>query len=135
MSFEEKAADDVAEVHTVLVAEDEVLVRMAVSEYLRDCGYRVIEASNGDEAVAFLRTDAHVDVVFTDVTMPGMNGFDLSRWVRCERPEVHVILTSGATKASREAADLYEDGPVMGKPYDHGEVERRIRALLARRKV
>ena len=133
MSPAETIADPETQAPTVLVVEDEVLIRMAISDYLRDCGYRVFEAGNGDEAVVILRTDAHVDVVFTDVTIPGMNGFDLARWVRRERPEVRVVLTSGIGKASNDAVDLCEDGPVINKPYDHSEIERRIRALLAQR--
>jgi CheY-like chemotaxis protein len=64
-----------ADASTVLVVEDEVLIRMATADYLRVCGYRVVEAGSGDEAVAVLKTDIRVDVVFTDVSMPGtLNG-------------------------------------------------------------
>jgi CheY-like chemotaxis protein len=79
--------DNQADAPTVLVVEDEVLIRMATAEYLRGCGYRVVEVGSGDEAVAVLETDIRVDVVFTDVTMPGaLNGFGLAQWVRRERP-------------------------------------------------
>ena len=60
-----------AEAPTVLVVEDEVLIRMAIADYLRDCGYRVVEAGNSHEAVRVLKTDVYIDVVFTDVHMPG----------------------------------------------------------------
>jgi len=57
---------------TILVVEDEVLVRMPISQYLRDCGYRVIEAANAQEAVTVLsHEETVVDVVFTDIEMPG----------------------------------------------------------------
>ena len=73
-------------------------------------------------------------VVFTDVNMPGsLNGFGLAQWVRRERPDVRVILTSGITRTAEEARDLCAHGPFMAKPYDHGELARHIRALLARR--
>jgi CheY-like chemotaxis protein len=64
--------------------EDEVLIRLAVSDYLRDCGYRVVETGSGDEAVTILtKTDVRIDVVFADVSMPGgLNGFGLAQWVR-----------------------------------------------------
>jgi DNA-binding response OmpR family regulator len=118
----------------VLVVEDEVLIRMATAEYLRGCGYRVIEAGSGDEAVAVLKMDISIDVVFTDVSMPGtLNGFGLAQWVRHERPDVRVILTSGVTRTAQEARGLCAHGPLMEKPYDHGEVDRRIQAILARR--
>ena len=119
---------------TVLIVEDEVLIRMAVADYLRDCGYRVVEAGNGDEAVSLLKTDAEVDVVFSDVNLPGgINGFALAQWIRRERPGLRTILTSGIVRAAREAHDLCEEGPLVEKPYDHREVERRIRSLLASR--
>ena len=86
--------DNQAEAPTILVVEDEVLIRLAVSDYLRDCGYRVVETGSGDEAVTILtKTDVRIDVVFTDVSMPGgLNGFGLAQWVRRERPDVRVIL-------------------------------------------
>jgi CheY-like chemotaxis protein len=119
---------------TVLIVEDEVLIRMAIADYLRDCGYRVVEAGNGNEAVAVLTADPAVDVVFSDVNLPGiLNGFSLAQWVRRERPAVRIILTSGIAKSAREAHDLCEEGPLMEKPYEHREVERRIRMLLASR--
>jgi CheY-like chemotaxis protein len=119
---------------TVLVVEDEVLIRMATADYLRGCGYRVVEAGSGDQAVAVLNTDISVDVVFTDVSMPGtLNGFALAQWVHRQRPGVRVILTSGVTRTAQEAQDLCAYGPLMEKPYQHGEVDCRIRALLASR--
>jgi CheY-like chemotaxis protein len=117
---------------TILVVEDEVLIRMSVADYLRGCGYRVVEAGNGDEALAILATDTPVDILFTDVQMPGsVDGFGLARWIRRERRNVKVILTSGVARASEAAADLCEEGPMLAKPYDHSELERRIRLLLA----
>ena len=119
---------------TVLIVEDDVLIRMSIADYLRDCGYHVIEAGNGDEAVTVMKTDTEVDVVFSDVMMPGsIDGFSLAKWIRQERPCVRIILTSGVAKSAREARDLCDDGPLVGKPYDHRAVESRIRALLASR--
>jgi CheY-like chemotaxis protein len=118
----------------VLIVEDEVLVRMVVAEYLRDCGFMVIEAGSAQEALALFKADIDVDAVFSDIQMPGeMDGFGLARWLRQHRPEVKVILTSGAASAAHKAADLCHDGPLLPKPYDSEEVERRIRQLLATR--
>jgi response regulator RpfG family c-di-GMP phosphodiesterase len=71
-------------VQTVLVVEDEVFIRLVISEYLRDCGYRVIEAANADEALIVLEhLEIAVDVVFSDIEMPGsIGGFDLANWLR-----------------------------------------------------
>lgn len=118
----------------VLVVEDEVLIRMVVAEYLRDCGYVVIEAGSAQEALALFKADVEVDVVFSDIQMPGeMDGFGLAQWVREYRPGVQVILTSGAASAADRAADLCEDGPLLQKPYESDEVDRRIKQLLATR--
>ena len=118
---------------TILVVEDEVLIRMAVSDYLRECGFHVIEAGSGDEAVEVLKADTAVDIVFSDVNMPGsLDGFGLAQWIRRERPQLKVILTSGVARKAKEAGDLCEDGPFLAKPYHHNDLERHIRQLLAR---
>lgn len=120
----------------VLVVEDEVLVRMVIADYLRDCGYHVLEAGSGREAITLFEAQLAIDVVFSDVQMPGdTDGFALARWVRANRPGVHVILTSGVARASDAAAELCDDGPLLEKPYEAGEVERRIKLLLARRQA
>lgn len=116
---------------TVLVVEDELLVREVIVEYLRDCGFRVIEASNADDAIKMLRTDPRIDVVFSDVLMPGtLDGFGLAQWIRREQPNVRIILTSGLARTAA-ASELCADGPLMPKPYNYGDVEGRIRSLLA----
>jgi CheY-like chemotaxis protein len=119
---------------TVLVADDDVLIRMVIADYLRECGFRVVEAANADEAVAVLDATP-VDAVFSDVHMPGsMNGFGLAAFVRQRYPGVAVTLTSGLTQKADAAGELCMDGPLLAKPYEPAEVERRIRALLANRK-
>ncbi len=118
---------------TVLVVEDEVLIRMAISDYLRECGYRVVEAGSGEEAIQVLQAGVTVDVVFSDIHMPGgVDGFGLAQWMRRERPGVKVILTSGVARSAKEAGHLCEDSPLIAKPYDHGNLELRIRQLLGR---
>lgn len=117
---------------TILVVEDEVLVRMVIADYLRECGYRVIEAATADEALSVIRSDEPVALVFTDVQMPGtMDGFALARWLRAERPGIHVIITSGIERAADKAADLCKQSPLVGKPYHPQKVAEQIRALLA----
>jgi CheY-like chemotaxis protein len=120
---------------TVLVVEDEVLVRMVISEYLRTCGYKVIEAANGDEAIVVLRqAEIVVDVVLSDIEMPGtIDGFGLSRWVRAEKPGLEVILVGSPSRAADAAADLCENGPMLSKPYEPQVVVDRIKRLLAER--
>ena len=122
-------------VQTILVVEDEVLIRLPLAEYLRDCGYRVFEASNVAEAKAVLDADTPVDLVFSDVNMPGNeNGFALAVWVRHRHPDTKVMLTSGIANASEKAEGLCEDGPLLAKPYSHDVVLKRIQSLLRQAK-
>jgi DNA-binding response OmpR family regulator len=122
-------------IQTILVVEDEVLIRLPLAEYLRDCGYRVFEASNVAEAKAVLDADTPVDLVFSDVNMPANeNGFSLASWIRQRYPDTKVLLTSGIANATRKAAELCEDGPLLAKPYSHDGVLQRIQALLRQAK-
>lgn len=120
------------ETATVLVVEDEIITRMAIAEYLRDCGYKVLEAATGDEAIRVLAGGLAVDVVFSDIQMPGAaDGFALAQWIRRERPAIKVVLTSGVTRAVAAAAELCDDGPMLAKPYDPAQVVDNIRRMLA----
>ena len=119
---------------TILVVEDEVLTRLVIAEYLRECGYKVHEAASADEAVAVLEApEVSVDIVFSDVLMPGsMDGFGLAKWIRARRPEIAVILTSSVDRSADIAGMLCEAGPLLEKPYEpHGVVDR-IKQLMAK---
>jgi CheY-like chemotaxis protein len=81
---------------TILVVEDEVLTRMAVSEELREHGYAVIEAATADEALAVLHGPTRVDLLLTDMRMPGtIDGCALARQVRAALPFVKIVMVSG----------------------------------------
>lgn len=118
-------------IETVLVVENDVLVRLAIASYLRDCGYRVIEASSTEEATAVLtNTDIAVDIVFSAVEIGGaLDGFALSRWIRTTRPGLDVILAGTIEKAAEEAGDLCEEGPHLKKPYEPQQVVDWIKKL------
>ena len=99
---------------TVLLVEDEVLIRIPLAESLRDIGYEVIEAGNADEAIIIVNSGIHVDLVISDVQMPGqMDGRALVKYLTLERPDIPIILASGALIAP-DIGDL-----VLGvrKPY------------------
>jgi|SRR5580693_3067371 DNA-binding NtrC family response regulator len=121
---------------TVLVVEDEVLIRMPIAQYLRDCGYKVIETANADEAMTVLsHKETVVDIVFTDIEMPGaLDGFGLAKWVREHRPGVAVILAGTLPRTVEQAKELCEEGPIP-KPYEAQTVHTYIRRLLATRKT
>ncbi len=121
---------------TILVVDDEVLIGMVIADYLRDCGYRVFEAGDYSEALDVLQAEPRIDLVFTDLQMPGdHNGCDLARWIAAHMSDVKVILTSGGMSAAQVAEDLCHAGPLMGKPYHLEKVADRIRALLGQRDV
>jgi CheY-like chemotaxis protein len=126
----------VVTIETVLVVEDDVLVRLVIAGYLRECGYRVLEAASADEAVRLLeRGHAHVDVVLTDVEMPGeMDGFALAHWVRRERPGIEVVMAGTPARAADAAGELCEQGPAVTRPDAPSAVLARIRRLLAMRR-
>jgi CheY-like chemotaxis protein len=120
---------------TILVVNDEVLIRLAISEYLRDCGYRVVEAANADEAIVVLQhIQLQVDIVFTDIAMPGsMDGFGLSQWIRANRPGLDVILAGTVPRAVDVASHLCDRNETVPKPYDPQVVLDRIRRLMGSR--
>src|SRR5436305_220168 len=123
---------------TVLVVEDEVLVRMAVAQQLRECGYRVIEAADADEALTVLEHGgASIHVVLTDVEMPGsMDGFSLAAWIREHRAGVTVMLTGSEARAVKAAMELCASAPRPGRYEPHGlrEYIRRLKATRAVRR-
>jgi len=109
---------------TILVVEDDVLVRLVTVEFLEDSGFKVVETSNAADAINVLTTDGPIDVVFSDVQMPGeMDGLGLARWISREKPEVKVLLTSG--KVPDQPGQ-----PVVAKPYDMEAVARRLKAMV-----
>jgi CheY-like chemotaxis protein len=116
---------------TIMVVEDEIMVRTAIAEYLRHCGYRVIEAASADEAIVMLtEAGVKIDLVFSDIEMPGsMDGFGLARWVRANKPAMHIILTGTLQKAAHAAGDLCEEGPHLAKPYEPSQLIDWIKRL------
>ncbi len=118
-----------------MVVEPDVLVRSVIAEYLRDCGYRVIEGVAAHDVWAVLGGSHRVDVLLVDVNLPGdQNGFELAHGVRQKHRDVDVILTSGIAGAVQQSTELCQEGP-MKKPYDPKDVEARIKILLERRRA
>lgn len=92
---------------TVLVVEHDVLIRTALAGYLRDCGYRVIEAAAGREAKTVLQHGPEIHVLLADARLAGDDeGFALAQWVRRYRPGVSVMLGASLQSKSNAAADL-----------------------------
>jgi CheY-like chemotaxis protein len=113
----------------VLVVEDEILIRMLVSESLRDAGCEVVEAATADEALEVLSATRGPDVLITDVKMPGaLDGLELASRVRKARPGLKVVITSGHARPQNTAglADAF-----LAKPFALEHLVGRVRALVA----
>lgn len=122
------AAVPTSSVPVILLVEDEELVRLSAAEFLRFSDFQVIEAANADEAIQLLSSGADVDLVFSDVRMPGrLDGFDLAAWLATHRPALPVLLTSGYAGLMREPDRSL---PMLPKPYSLDNLLRKIGELL-----
>jgi CheY-like chemotaxis protein len=117
---------------TILIVEDELIIRLKSADYLRSQDFRVLEANSALEALEIMQSDLlQVDLVFCDVQMPGeSDGFGLSHWLRTNRPAVPLILTSVYAIAVETEALVDARRPFMHKPYDEQNVVHRIKSLL-----
>lgn len=120
--------------NTIIVVEPDVLARMVLAEYLRECGYKVVECGNGDDVLIILSAGRRIDVVLSDIELDGsLDGRALARQIRETHPSVEVLLISGPAQAAGKAADLCDEGP-LEKPYHPKDVVRRINQLRERRR-
>jgi CheY-like chemotaxis protein len=121
--------EDLKRKRVVLVVEDDVLIRLLIAECLREVGFTVIEASDSQEAIAIFGSQTAIDLVFSDINMPGdMDGHSLANWLLMFNPRVPAILTSGTmTPLFSSDRKLRRFIP---KPYELVEVARQIRELL-----
>ncbi|WP_459666712.1 response regulator [Novosphingobium sp. 11B] len=114
---------------TVLVVEDNVLVRMHGVDILEDAGFTVLEAETADEAIILLQGQQDVHLLFSDIDMPGsMNGLELAQLVRDRWPRVRLLLTSGHHHIEGNA--LPEHGRFVRKPWTRERLIATIQATL-----
>ena len=102
---------------TVLVVEDEFLIRQVLQIELEDAGYEVILADSADAAIAILEARADIHLVFTDIDMPGsMDGLKLAACVRDRWPPIHIIITTGKARPREIPANaLFIPKPYVGR--------------------
>ncbi|TCT04294.1 response regulator [Aquabacter spiritensis] len=119
----------------VLLLDADVVVRHVLAEYLRHCGYQVVEAASSDEARAILEHgDPAVDTLLIDMGAPGtLTGFSFAREMRTRFPALDVVLAGTPSKAVNEASDLCEEGPHLARPYEPQLVLDEIKRLAAAR--
>ncbi len=112
----------------VLVVEDEPRVRRVALRNFRKLGFETLEAENADTAIAIIESGKDIDLVFSDVVMPGeMNGYSLADWLARNHKDVRVILTSGHTKSENVSMSSDEhEFPVLQKPYSSEDLAERV---------
>jgi PAS domain S-box-containing protein len=121
-----------AQAELVLVVEDNAEVRHTAITHLTDLGYRTLAAAGGKEAIEILARTPEVDVVFTDVVMPGgMTGWELGEKARRLRPDIRILYTSGFSEASVQDGRAHVAAShFLGKPYRKHELAHKLRLLL-----
>ncbi|WP_020653391.1 PAS domain-containing protein [Massilia niastensis] len=121
---------------TVLVAEDDEAVRATVVEMLGQLGYRVLKAADAAQALVVIESGVPIDVLFTDVVMPGtLRSVDLARMARERLPNLAVLFTSGYTENAIVHGGRLDPGvELLGKPYTRESLARRIRQVIASQK-
>jgi CheY-like chemotaxis protein len=117
---------------TILIAEDDPFVRSSVILRVEALGYRVVAAVNGQEALQRLRADPGIDMLFTDIVMPGMSGWELAEQARRIRPGLPVLFTSGyALETLVDQGRAQAEAVVLTKPYRRAELALRLRDAFA----
>ena len=116
---------------TILVVEDEERVRQVSVDALRELGYDVLQAADGDQALAVLALHPEIDLLFTDVVMPNMNGRQLAEKARAARPDLRILYTTGYTRnAIVHNGMLDAEVAFLAKPFTVDQLARKIRRVL-----
>jgi PAS domain S-box-containing protein len=127
-----RAAEHAATGETVLVVEDEPVVRGVILEMLHEEGYRTLEAVDGTSGLRILRTNGRVDLLITDVGLPGMNGRQLADQARETRPGLKILFVTGyAESVAISDAFLQPGMEMITKPFDLDHLSRRVRAMVS----
>jgi CheY-like chemotaxis protein len=119
---------------TLLLIEPDVLARLVLADYLRGCGYIVVEVSSADEAIEALRSSIEIELILSEIHDIGsMSGFEFAHSVRMTHPDIDVILTSNQSHAAQKCHELCEHR-VVRKPYTPQEIVRQIHMLRQNRR-
>ncbi|MDB6002120.1 MAG: histidine kinase [Rhizobacter sp.] len=137
-SPDEPVTADIAEHQTehgevVLVIEDEPVVRGLIVEVLSELGYHALEAADGSEGLELLRTQRRIDLLITDIGLPGLNGRQVVDAARLERPDLRVLFMTGYAENAALSAGFLEPGMAMiTKPFAMENLASRISQMLRR---
>ncbi|MCX5494958.1 response regulator [Kaistia dalseonensis] len=113
----------------MLVVEDEPFLRLVTADALQDAGFQILEAGNADEALAVLETKPQIDILLTDIDMPGsMDGVRLAHAVRDRWPPVRLVVVSGHRRPPE--AELPRGSVFFTKPYEIEAVAETLKRML-----
>ncbi len=127
------AATPVRRAPKVLLVDDDEVVRVMAMHQLEDLGYEVLSAASGAEALDILARDESIDLLFTDVIMPGMDGGRLAEEARTIRPDIRILFTSGYFEhALVERGNIKPNANLLVKPYRRNELARMMNRMLAK---
>lgn len=130
-SSEQEPTEFPAQGETILVVEDEARVRRMTCARLRELGYKILEAENGPAALGLIKTAAKIDLLFTDMIMPGgMTGADLAEEAGKLRPDLKVLFTSGYAEPEIVRREMSEGAEWLKKPYTAHTLARKLRQIL-----
>ena len=116
---------------TVLVVEDDEAVRQYACGVLDDLGYRVIEAETGDAGLIAAQSNPEIDIVLTDIVMPGLlDGVMMAREIQKRRPELKILFTSGYSDTQPQEGGLVSSANFLKKPYRPADLAEKLRSLL-----
>lgn len=120
---------------SILIVDGDIISRHVIADYLRHCGYGVVEAANTDEAsIALVEPSLSIDIILCEVTAVGSQScFELAKWVRANRPELEVKLAGGVEMAAQTAAELCDNGPHLKRPYEPQAIIDYVKRLRASR--
>jgi len=116
---------------TVLVVEDETVVRGLIVEVLHELGYHALEAADGPSGLAVLQSDAHIDLLVTDIGLPGLNGRQVADAARLQRPDLRVLFMTGYAETAAAARGFLEPGmELLTKPFTMDVLAARLRSMV-----
>jgi CheY-like chemotaxis protein len=116
---------------TILLVEDREKVRRFAKRILSRLGYRLIEAESAAEALEYLLTNNEIDLLFTDIVMPGnMDGRELARHASSRKSALKILLTTGVESRAESGSDVHLDFPLLRKPYSAQQLAQSIRSVL-----
>ena len=112
---------------TILVVEDDAIVRMLIIDVLEELDFKVLEADGGEQALEILKDDKHIDLMMTDVGLPGMEGRELATEARKLRPTLPILFASGYAETIDVPAGMH----VISKPFSIDQLRDKVKAVIA----